>query len=95
MSERTYPDADSREPAGHGHVTAFLAQEYALPDEQARAWARLLVGLPWRYVPPLVRIAVNTKNHPALTLAAAAAYSEDQEFKAAAKAHLDTVGELS
>ena len=51
-------------------------------------WADALVGLPMRYIEPVVTIAKNTRNHPSLALATAAAYSSDAAFKQAAGEHL-------
>lgn len=87
MSDYLAPDSSA--PAGYRQLTAFLAAEFELPEDTVKSWARFLAGLPWRYVPPLVRIAVNTNNAAASALRIAAAYSEDVEFKAAAKVHLD------
>lgn len=86
----TRPEPDSREPARYGQV-ADLLRESDLPEDTIKDWARFLVGLPWCYVQPLVTISVNTKNPPPTALWVAAAYSEDPEFKAAAKAHLDAI----
>lgn len=75
-------------PATEADIAAYLARDTALDPAKVEPWARYLAGLSWPYVRPLVKVAVNTGNHPAMALAVAAAYSDDEDFKAAAAAHL-------
>lgn len=63
-------------------------RQYLLSRHAPARWAEFLHGLPWRYVRPLVQIAVNSKTHPALALGAAIRHSTDQEFRAAGTRHL-------
>lgn len=78
--------------ASREDIAAYLARDTHLDATTADGWAAFLAGLPWRYVRPIVTIAVNTGNHPALALSTAAAFSEDAAFKAAAKSHLGRSG---
>ena len=64
------------------------AEHPNVSGDKARSWAEFLTGLEWAHLKPVVSIAANTGNHPSLVLSTAAAYSEDEVFKAAASAHL-------
>ena len=71
-------------------IAAALTTGYRLPVVTANGWADFLTGLPWRYIHPVVRIAINAGHtHPALVLATAIAASSDEQFAAAGRAHLD------
>lgn len=71
-------------------IAASLTHTYGMLAIQANMWADYLNGLPWRYIHPVTKIAMSAHHeHPALVLQYAASYSEDQEFKAAAKQHLE------
>lgn len=79
---RPIPDQDE--------IVAALTSAYKLPVVQANQWARFLAGLPWRYIHPIVRIAINAHHqHPAIVLGAAIATSEDAEFVATGRVHLE------
>lgn len=65
------------------------AEHPRVEGDQARAWAEYLVGMEWPHIRPVVAIAANTKNHPAVVLAISSAYSEDEAFKAAAATHIE------
>lgn len=69
-------------------IAAYLTRDTDLDPGKVQSWARFLAGLPWPYIRPLVAIAINTGNHPAMALGVAAAYSEDAAFTAAAADHL-------
>jgi len=78
----TVPDRDD--------IAAHLIGYHKLTAVRAHVWAGYLHGLPWRYLRPLVSLAVNAHHeHPAIALASAAAYGDDPVFKAAAKTHLE------
>lgn len=73
---------------GREEIADWLGRERGRPAGQAAEWSRFLAGLPWRYVRPVVQIAVNSRTHPAVALATAARYSKDAAFVAAASRHL-------
>lgn len=75
-------------PATERDVAEYLTRDTTLDPAKVEPWAGFLAGLPWPYIRPLVKIAINTGNHPAMALQVAAAYSDDADFKAAAAAHL-------
>lgn len=77
--------------ASHPDLLTWLSRDPRLTTAQVESWSTFLTGLPWRYVRPVVKIAVNSGNHPATALAYSAGYSDDQAFKTAAREHLDRV----
>jgi hypothetical protein len=62
--------------------------QYLLSRHAHGTWAEFLDGLPWRYLRPVVTVAINSKTHPSLALITAIAHSADAEFKATGTAHL-------
>jgi hypothetical protein len=62
--------------------------QYLLSRHAPIRWAEFLNGLPWRYLRPVVTVAVSSRTHPSLALSTAIAYSADAEFKATGTAHL-------
>jgi hypothetical protein len=71
-----------------GVPTQPEVRQYLLSRHAPARWADFLDGLPWRYMRPLVTIAINSHTHPALALGAAIAHSGDQEFRQVGTAHL-------
>jgi hypothetical protein len=71
-----------------GVPTQPEVRQYLLSRHAPARWAEFLDGLPWRYMRPLVTIAVNSHTHPALALGTAIAHSADQEFRRVGTAHL-------
>jgi hypothetical protein len=71
-----------------GVPTEPEVRQYLLSRHAPARWAGFLDGLPWRYMRPLVTIAVNAKVHPALALGTAIVHSADQEFRRVGTAHL-------
>jgi hypothetical protein len=65
-------------------ITEYLISQGAPAD-----WAAFLTGLPWEYLKPVVKIAMGSGVHPALALGTAAVFTEDNDFKTAAAAHLE------
>lgn len=63
--------------------------QYLLSRHAPARWVDFLDGLPWRYLRPVVTIAVNSHTHPALALGAAIRYSADEEFKTVGTRHLE------
>lgn len=71
-------------------IAAHLITVHKLTAVRAHVWSTWLQGLPWRYLRPLAQLAVNAGHeHPALAVASAAMWSEDEAFKAAVKTHLE------
>lgn len=69
-------------------IRDWLATEHHLGEQMAGVWAGELAGLPWRYIRPVVTIAVNSHTSPALALKVAADHSDLPAFVTAAKAQL-------
>jgi hypothetical protein len=62
--------------------------QYLLSRHAPIRWAEFLNGLPWRYLRPVVTVAINSKTHPSLALSTAITHSADAEFRAVGTAHL-------
>lgn len=60
-----------------------------VPYGQVDNWVEFLSGLDWKWLRPVVKLAVNSHNHPAAAMATAAQFSQDDEFKAVAAKHLE------
>lgn len=58
---------------------------HQIPQPRIADWARSLDGLPWRYIKPIVSIAVRMGQHPVVVMGAAAQFSKDRVFVAAAR----------
>ncbi len=76
-------------PPTREEIAGWLLGDLRQPEIRAEAWALFLVGLPWKYIRPLVQIAVDSHQpHPKAVLEQAKRASSDRAFKAAATRHL-------
>lgn len=72
-------------------IATWLADQ-KIPEPRRADWARALDGLPWRYIRPIVTIAVQMGQHPMVVMGAAAEFSTDRLFVAAARRQVRRLG---
>lgn len=70
-------------------IKTKLAQR-GVKHKDLDSWAAFLQGLNWNIINPLIKMAVNSKVHPALAAGLTARSTGDQTIKATLQAHLET-----
>ena len=76
-------------------LRTWLRTEKRLSKQDAESWAADLQGLDWKYLGPLVDIAIDSGTPPLHVLGVLAEKHRDQAFVKAARSHLAEVAKRS